>query len=96
MKRTPVKSSGARAARVRAGKLVRPSVLKLHAYVPGEQPKIKGLIKLNTNENPYPPSPKVLAAIKRPSMGAFGCIRIPPRNRCGRNWPSGIGARQTT
>jgi histidinol-phosphate aminotransferase len=44
--------------------LVRPLVHKLHAYVPGEQPKIKGLIKLNTNENPYPPSPKVLAAIK--------------------------------
>src|SRR5438309_2408051 len=44
--------------------LVRPLVRDLHAYVPGEQPKIKGLIKLNTNENPYPPSPKVLSAIK--------------------------------
>ncbi len=44
--------------------LIRPLVHKLHAYVPGEQPKIAGLIKLNTNENPYPPSPKVLAAIK--------------------------------
>ena len=44
--------------------LIRPLVRELHAYVPGEQPKIKGLIKLNTNENPYPPSPKVLAAIK--------------------------------
>jgi histidinol-phosphate aminotransferase len=44
--------------------LVRPIVRALHPYVPGEQPKIKGLIKLNTNENPYPPSPKVLAAIK--------------------------------
>lgn len=52
----------ARAAMMRS--LVRPLVHKLHAYVPGEQPKIKGLIKLNTNENPYPPSPKVLAAIK--------------------------------
>ena len=52
----------ARAARMRS--LVRPLVHKLHAYVPGEQPKIKGLIKLNTNENPYPPSPRVLAAIK--------------------------------
>src|SRR5438270_6229591 len=45
--------------------LIRPLVRKLQPYVPGEQPKIKGLIKLNTNENPYPPSPKVLSAIKR-------------------------------
>jgi histidinol-phosphate aminotransferase len=44
--------------------LVRPLVRDLHPYVPGEQPKIKGLIKLNTNENPYPPSPKVLRAIR--------------------------------
>src|SRR4029077_5553075 len=44
--------------------LVRPLVRDLHPYVYGEQPKIKGLIKLNTNENPYPPSPRVLAAIK--------------------------------
>jgi len=43
---------------------IRPLVQNLHAYVPGEQPKIKGLIKLNTNENPYPPSPRVLAAVK--------------------------------
>ena len=32
-------------------------------YVPGEQPKLPNLIKLNTNENPYGPSPQVLAAI---------------------------------
>lgn len=44
--------------------LVRPSVRHVHAYVPGEQPRIKGLIKLNTNENPYPPSPKVLQAVR--------------------------------
>jgi histidinol-phosphate aminotransferase len=42
----------------------RPLVQRLHPYVPGEQPKIQGLIKLNTNENPYPPSPKVLSSIK--------------------------------
>jgi histidinol-phosphate aminotransferase len=44
--------------------LIRPLVRALHPYTPGEQPKIPGLIKLNTNENPYPPSRKVLAAIK--------------------------------
>ncbi len=38
-------------------------VSKLEPYVPGEQPRIQNLIKLNTNEHPYGPSPKVLAAI---------------------------------
>ncbi len=33
-------------------------------YVPGEQPRIPHLIKLNTNENPYPPSPKVILAVQ--------------------------------
>lgn len=49
---------------VKPSSLIRSLVQDLHAYVPGEQPKIKGLIKLNTNENPYPPSPKVLRAVK--------------------------------
>ena len=48
----------------RVASLIRPLVRRLHPYVPGEQPKIKGLIKLNTNENPYPPAPAVLRAIK--------------------------------
>ena len=39
-------------------------VQTLHAYTPGEQPQIPGLIKLNTNENPYPPSPKVFEALR--------------------------------
>ena len=40
------------------------TVHQLTPYVPGEQPQISGLIKLNTNENPYPPSPRVLEAIR--------------------------------
>jgi histidinol-phosphate aminotransferase len=38
-------------------------VKSLSPYVPGEQPRDRKFIKLNTNENPYPPSPKVMAAI---------------------------------
>ena len=38
-------------------------VEQLSPYVPGEQPKLDNLVKLNTNENPYGPSPKVIAAI---------------------------------
>ena len=40
------------------------NVQALEAYTPGEQPKDPGIIKLNTNENPYPPSPKVAEALK--------------------------------
>ena len=56
-------------------KLIRPLVHNLHAYVPGEQPKIKGLIKLNTNENPYPPSPCVLRAVR---AAVDGRLRLYP------------------
>ena len=45
-------------------RLIPRRVRRLHGYVPGEQPKLEGMIKLNTNENPYPPSPKVLRAVK--------------------------------
>lgn len=41
-----------------------PVVSRLKPYVAGEQPKLAGLVKLNTNENPYGPSPKALAAIR--------------------------------
>ena len=60
---------------IRNLKLIRPLVRDLHAYVPGEQPKIKGLVKLNTNENPYPPAPRVLAAVK---AAVDGRLRLYP------------------
>jgi histidinol-phosphate aminotransferase len=55
--------------------LVRPLVRQLSPYTPGEQPKIPGLIKLNTNENPYPPAPQVLAATK---AAVDGRLRLYP------------------
>lgn len=42
-----------------------PRIAALEPYVPGEQPRIANLVKLNTNENPYPPSPRALQAIAR-------------------------------
>ena len=44
--------------------LIRRQVERMAGYVPGEQPKSTGLIKLNTNENPYPPSARVLDALR--------------------------------
>ena len=40
----------------------------LTPYVPGEQPKLDNLVKLNTNENPYGPSPKALEAIRSATL----------------------------
>ncbi|HVR87046.1 MAG TPA: histidinol-phosphate transaminase [Planctomycetota bacterium] len=55
--------------------LIRPLVEGLQAYIPGEQPRISGLIKLNTNENAYPPSPQVIRAVK---AAVDGRLRLYP------------------
>ena len=50
-------------------------VHRLTPYVPGEQPKLNNLVKLNTNENPYGPSPKVIEALK---LEAVDSLRLYP------------------
>jgi histidinol-phosphate aminotransferase len=51
----------------------------LSPYVPGEQPRDRRFIKLNTNENPYPPSPKVIEAIQK---AAGDSLRLYPDPAC--------------
>ena len=43
----------------------RPNIAAMTGYVPGEQSLDEGIIKLNTNENPYPPSPHVFASLRK-------------------------------
>jgi histidinol-phosphate aminotransferase len=57
----------------------------LSPYVPGEQPRDRKFIKLNTNENPYPPSPKVIEAIQRvlaDGAAAGDRLRLYPDPEC--------------
>ncbi|MDR2980823.1 MAG: histidinol-phosphate transaminase [Puniceicoccales bacterium] len=48
------------------------------AYTPGDQPQDTGWIKLNTNENPYPPSPRVIEAIQREAGTDGAKLRLYP------------------
>ena len=51
------------------------NIRRVEPYTPGEQPRDKGIVKLNTNENPYPPSESVLKALSQVSGDA--CRRYP-------------------
>ena len=55
------------------------TVKNIEAYVPGEQPRDKKYVKLNTNENPYEPSPKVLEAMKE---AVNGDLKLYPEPTC--------------
>ena len=55
----------------------RTAIQKIGGYVPGEQPQTTGWIKLNTNENPYPPSPKVVEAIRNAATGRLNVYPDP-------------------
>jgi histidinol-phosphate aminotransferase len=63
---------------IRPASLALPHVAKLHAYTPGLQPTEPGWVKLNTNECPYPPSPRVAEALQR-EIGTDGAsLRLYP------------------
>ena len=53
------------------------NVRKVTPYVPGEQPKQTNIIKLNTNENPYPPSPKVFDEHGKVNVSGFSLYPDP-------------------
>ncbi len=48
---------------------LRPGVRAMSGYTPGEQPRDGAFVKLNTNENPYPPSPRVFEALREALTG---------------------------
>ncbi len=64
--------------------LALPHIGKLHAYTPGLQPGESGWVKLNTNECPYPPSPRVAEALRR-EIGPDGAnLRLYPNPKSDR------------
>ena len=57
--------------------LFRPDIDRIAGYTPGEQPQDAGWIKLNTNENPYPPSPRVVEAITQAAQSRLNLYPDP-------------------
>ena len=59
-------------------RFLRSGLSTLVPYVPGEQPRsVTRLIKLNTNESPFPPSPRVLAALNGAEVSRLGLYSDP-------------------
>lgn len=54
------------------------NIRKVEPYVPGEQPDVEGMIKLNTNENPYPPAPGAGAVLERLTAKDAARLRLYP------------------
>ncbi len=57
--------------------LFRPEIDRISGYTPGEQPQDSGWVKLNTNENPYPPSPRVVEAVTAAAQGKLNLYPDP-------------------
>ena len=58
-------------------KFLSPEALRLKPYTPGEQPRDQQYIKLNTNESPFPPSPKVVEAVTQAQVGMLNLYSDP-------------------
>lgn len=73
-----------------------PVVHELTPYVPGEQPKLANLVKLNTNENPYGPGPRVIEALRAEATDALRLYPDPVSDRLRRAIAArhGVGVEQ--
>ena len=65
-------------------------IRRVTPYTPGEQPAAERLIKLNTNENPYPPAPAVRQALMEMIRTDCASIRIQLPMYWFRLWPNGM------
>ena len=65
---------------------------ELSPYVPGEQPRIANLVKLNTNESPFGPSPLALEAMRDAATDTLRLYPDPEATDCARRSPSITGS----
>src|SRR5437870_3486674 len=65
----PPQPPGNLASELSMSQFLRANIRGMAGYTPGEQPRDTAYLKLNTNENPYPPSPRVLEAIREAATG---------------------------